>query len=139
MPDVRRFGVSMRADLLRAFDRLIRRKGYRNRSEAIRDIIRDQLVRTEWEAPDEQVMGAVTLVYDHEAGHLPEALTDLQHRHHDAIVCSTHVHMDEHNCLESIVVRGTSKLVRAIADQLLSTKGVKHGGLVSTSTGKRLP
>ncbi|MFQ6096481.1 MAG: nickel-responsive transcriptional regulator NikR [Armatimonadota bacterium] len=139
MPAVRRFGVSMSSDLLRAFDRLIKRKGYKNRSEAIRDIVRDLLVRNEWEESDQEVMGAVTLLYDHETGHVPETLTDLQHRQHDAIVCSTHVHMDQHNCLETIVVRGTSRVVRTIADQLLSTRGVKHGGLVSTSTGRTLP
>jgi CopG family nickel-responsive transcriptional regulator len=139
MTDVVRFGVSIPAKLVKSFDESIRGKGYRNRSEAIRDIMRDHLVDSEWggESPDE-VVGTVTIVYDHEVRDLSSALTSLQHESHDAIVCTTHIHLDEHNCLEVIVVRGRGDEIRAIADKLISTRGVKHGKLVCTTTGKRL-
>lgn len=138
MHQIERFGVSMSRQLLRRFDARIAAKGYANRSEAIRDMVRDYLVANEWEDGDEPVMGTVTLVYDHHAHHLAEALTELQHQHHEAIVCATHVHLDHDNCLEVIVVKGPSDKVRAIADRLIGTKGVKHGKLVSTTTGRKL-
>lgn len=135
---VKRFGVSMEPELLRQFDRLIRRKGYTTRSEAIRDLVRQAIVREEWEAADAEVVGAVTIVYDHHRHDLVDALQDQQHHAHDAVVCNTHVHLDERNCLENIVLKGRSRDVRRLADQLISTKGVKHGGLVATTTGRTL-
>jgi len=138
MAGVSRFGVSIPRELVRAFDTRIRRKGYRTRSEAIRDIMRDYLVSGEWERGRGQVVGTVTIVYDHATRELSRALTDLQHRFHGAIACTTHVHLDEHNCLEVIVVKGRADQVRAIADRLISTRGVKHGKLVCTTTGGKL-
>lgn len=136
MEPLERFGVSMPADLLRQFDELISRKGYANRSEAIRDIIRDHLVEDEWQDDSAMVVDAVTIVYDHRTHELADALTDLQHENHEAIVCATHVHLDQHNCLETIVIRGAGGMVRHIADRLIAAKGVKHGKLVCTTTGR---
>lgn len=133
-----RFGVSIPEDLIEPFDESIRKKGYRTRSEAVRDMMRDYLVDQEWENDSEGVVGTITIVYDHHTRELSKALTGLQHDHHDEIVCTTHVHMDHDNCLEVIVVRGTGERVKTIADRLISTKGVKHGKLVCTTTGEIL-
>ena len=133
MSELERFGVSMDAELLAAFDQRIGQAGYRNRSEAIRDIVRDYLVEQEIQRPSAHVIGTVTIMYDHHARQLGDRLTDLQHEHHDAIRCSTHVHLDGHNCVEVIVLSGTSALVREIAENLISTRGVKHGKLVMTA------
>lgn len=138
MDKVIRFGVSIPAELVHSFDSAIRLKGYANRSEAIRDMMRDYLVESEWESGDGEVVGTVTLVYDHHVRELSNVLTNLQHAFHNQILCSTHVHLDEHNCLEVVVVKGTSGQVQTIADRLISTKGVKHGKLVCTTTGERL-
>jgi len=138
MDKVLRFGVSIPQELVKAFDARIRSKGYSNRSEAIRDIMRDYLVEGEWESGQGEVVGTVTIVYDHHVRELSNVLTNLQHGFHDAILCTTHIHLDEHNCLEVVVVKGTSEQVRAIADRLISTKGVKHGKLVCTTSGERL-
>lgn len=134
MEQVERFGVSMPPALLEQFDQAITDAGYANRSEAIRDIVRDYLVQKRWEQPDAQVVGTITLVYDHHTHELEDRLTDLQHDHHEAIICSTHVHLDAHNCLEVIAVRGQSAEVQRIAQHLLSTRGVKHGGLTATAS-----
>jgi len=132
-----RFGVSISSGLLDKFDELIEAKGYVNRSEAIRDLIRDYLVEHEWEK-DAETMGSVTLVYDHHMRELTESLTALQHDFHSSVISSMHVHVDEHNCLEVIVIRGKGSKVKEIADRLISTKGVKHGKLTMTTTGKGL-
>ena len=138
MNELTRFGVSIPADLVNSFDESIRRKGYRTRSEAIRDMMRDYLVEGEWESEQDEVVGTITIVYDHHTRELSNALTGMQHESHDAILCTTHVHLDHHNCLEVIVVKGTAEQVRAIADRLISTRGVKHGKLVCTTTGEAL-
>ena len=138
MAKLTRFGVSIPADLVKSFDTLIRKKGYGTRSEAIRDIMRDYLVEGEWESDQGRVVGTVTIVYDHHVRELADTLTNLQHGFHDAILCTTHVHLDSHNCLEVIVVKGTSEQVRTVADKLISTRGVKHGKLVCTTSGEHL-
>lgn len=138
MDELFRFGVSIPEELIKAFDKRIEAKGYKNRSEAIRDIMRDYLVEGEWESGESEVVGTVTIVYDHHVRELSNALTSLQHECHDAIICSTHIHLDHHNCLEVIVVKGTSEQVRTIADRLISTRGVKHGKLVCTTSGSQL-
>ncbi len=126
----------MESELLKRFDSLLERKHYSSRSEAIRDLIRRDLVSEEWTDPDADVIGTITIVYEHHEHELASALADLQHRHHSQVVCSTHVHLDEHNCLEVIIVRGASQRVRSISDSLIATKGVKHGGLVCSTTGR---
>jgi CopG family nickel-responsive transcriptional regulator len=138
MAKIARFGVSIPEELVDSFDERISKKGYRARSEAIRDIMRDYLVEGEWESDEGQVVGTVTIVYNHETRELSNVLTGLQHSYHDAISCTTHVHLDEHNCLEVIVVKGSAEQVRSIADRLISTMGVKHGKLVCTTTGQKL-
>jgi len=135
---VNRFGVSMEPELLRAFDELSRRRGYASRSEAIRDIVRGVLVEEEWADAAHPVIGTVTLVYDHHAHDLASVLMDLQHDFHESIVCTTHVHMDAHNCMEVVVVRGAAGVVRDIGDRLISTRGVKHGRLTCSTTGTAL-
>ena len=138
MDQVERFGVSMPPALLQSYDEANKQAGYQSRSEAIRDIVRDDLVRQQWVRPESEVVGTITMVYDHHTHELEDALTDLQHAHHHEIICSTHVHLDAHNCLEMVAVRGTSAQVREIAQRLLSTRGVKHGGLTATAVGEGL-
>jgi CopG family nickel-responsive transcriptional regulator len=129
-----RIGVAIDADLLEKFDQRIERRGYTNRSEAFRDLIRDDLIQEHAGSPDKPVVGTLTLIYDHHVRMLNEKLTGMQHEHHHSIVSSLHVHLDHDNCLEVLVLRGKSGDVRSIADRLISTKGVKHGRLTITST-----
>ncbi len=133
-----RFGISLEDSLLERFDNLIERKGYPSRSEAIRDLIRDALVMEDWRADTSEAVGTITIVYNHEKRELADLLTDLQHKHFDSIISSMHIHLDEHNCLEVIVVRGRARDIKTIADRLIATKGVKHGRLMLTTTGKGL-
>lgn len=135
---IKRFGVSIPNELLVKLDQLAKRKGYTNRSEVLRDLIRNQLVEEEWVEGKKEMVGTVTLVYDHKSHELAEKLTDLQHTHFKNIVSTTHIHLDKHNCLEVLIVRGVSSKIKEIADHLIATKGVKHGKLVMTSTGKEL-
>ncbi|GFE60281.1 nickel-responsive transcriptional regulator NikR [Geobacter sp. AOG2] len=138
MGETIRFGISIDDGLLERFDRLVTEKGYINRSEAIRDLIRDALVEQTWEAGNEETVGTVTLVYDHHVHDLADRLTDIQHDHHDRIISTLHVHLDHHNCLEVLIVRGRAGQIKAIADSLIGVKGVKHGKLVMTTTGREL-
>ncbi|MGD0837528.1 MAG: nickel-responsive transcriptional regulator NikR [Polyangia bacterium] len=137
MSKIARFGVSMDDDLLVRFDRLCKRRKYQNRSEALRDLVRDALVRDEWEG-DEEIVGTITLVYDHHTRELSDSLTQVQHDHFEAILANLHVHLDHDNCLEVIAVRGRASLVQQVADSLLAKRGVKHGRLSATTTGRRL-
>jgi CopG family nickel-responsive transcriptional regulator len=139
MAELTRFGISIDDRLLKRFDALIAEKGYGNRSEAIRDLIRGALVEEQWAREDEETVGTVTLVYDHHTRDLSDKLTEQQHSHHDAIVSALHVHLDAHNCLEVVVVKGKAGEVRRLADELIGTKGVKHGKLVMSTTGRELP
>lgn len=138
MGETIRFGVSIDEKLLVSFDSLITQKGYMNRSEAIRDLIRGALVELKWEGGEEETVGTVTLVYDHHVRDLSEKLTEQQHAHHGEIISALHVHLDHHNCLEVLVVRGKARNVKKIADELIGVKGVKHGKLVMTTTGAEL-
>ncbi len=138
MSQLVRFGISMDSRLLNRFDRLIAEKGYSNRSEAIRDLIRDRLVDETWKEEEKEVVGTITLVYDHEIRELSERLIDFQHQFHDRVISSLHVHLDEHHCLEVLIVRGKGNDVRHVAEKLIGTKGVKHGKLLTTTTGKEV-
>ncbi|HTP68718.1 MAG TPA: nickel-responsive transcriptional regulator NikR [Dongiaceae bacterium] len=133
MASLSRIGVSIDSTLLKTFDSFISRKGYENRSEAFRDLIRDRLVGSAVISPDALVVGTVTLIYDHHRRLLPEKLTDLQHEHHEVVISTIHAHLDHHNCLEVVVLRGKSSEVQTLADKLISTKGVQHGRLVMSS------
>jgi CopG family nickel-responsive transcriptional regulator len=138
MGKLSRIGVAIDSELLEQFDRLNTQRGYTNRSEAFRDLIRDELVQKAWESPDSAVVGTVTLVYDHHVRLLNEKLVDLQHEFHRSILSTLHVHLDHDNCLEVLVVRGRASAVQKIADALISTKGVKHGRLTITTSGAEL-
>jgi CopG family nickel-responsive transcriptional regulator len=137
MGDLARIGVSLERDLLKWFDRAISKKNYDNRSEAIRDLIRDQMVAEEIDK-DEVVVGSLTVVYDHHRPNLTEKIVETQHRARGKVLAATHVHLDHHNCLEVIIMKGRSGDLKDLANRILSLRGVKHGQLVITSTGKRL-
>jgi CopG family nickel-responsive transcriptional regulator len=135
MADLYRFGVSAEEDLLASFDRLIAGQGYGNRSEALRDLMRDALVRSHMEAPPRgrsSVLGSLTLVYDHHAHELTDRMADIQHDHHDLVISVLHVHVSHDDCMEVIAMRGRADSVRTMAESLLSLKGVKHGKLFMT-------
>ena len=135
---VSRFSVSLPPTLLKQFDEIVGGKGYANRSQAIADMIRAQLVEHRQKFGTEEIAGTITLVYDHHKQHVQAALTDIQHDHHQVIVSSIHVHLDHDNCLEVLVVKGKAGAVKKIADALISTKGVKHGQLTLASSGAEL-
>ena len=136
---VARFSVSLPQELLVQLDLMTRQKGYRNRSLAIADMVRDRLIEHRQKFSSEEIAGTITLVYDHHRQHVQEVLTEIQHDHHALIISTVHVHLDHHNCLEVLVVRGKAGLVKKIADELIAVKGVKHGKLTVTTTGKILP
>jgi len=133
-----RFGVSLEKELSGKFDKLCRGRKYANRSEAIRDLIRDELVKDEWSKQKGEVSGVITLVYDHHKRELVDHLISVQHDHQSTIIASQHVHLDHDNCLEVIILKGNAKDVSDLAARLRSTKGVKHGELVMTTTGKEI-
>ncbi|HOU89677.1 MAG TPA: nickel-responsive transcriptional regulator NikR [Polyangiaceae bacterium] len=137
MSTLTRFSISIEQELLDRFLRVAKKRGWGNRSEALRNLIRDALVREEW-AADAEIVGTITLVYDHHKRELSDKLTSIQHDHHDAVLSATHIHLDHDNCLEMIAVRGTASEVQRIADLLIGTRGVKHGKLSATTTGKKI-
>lgn len=136
---VSRLSISLPPSLLEQLDAMAGEKGYTNRSLAVADMIRAHLVEHRQKFGREEIAGTITLVYDHHKQHVQEALTDIQHDHHDLIISTLHVHLDHHNCLEVLIVRGKAALIKKIADELIAAKGVKHGKLTVTSTGKDLP
>lgn len=138
MAELVRFGISIDDGLLKRFDDLIDNKGYVNRSEAIRDLIRSALVEEQWAKGDEVTVGTVTLVYDHHTRDLADKMTEHQHSHHDSIISALHIHLDAHHCLEVVIVKGPAQAVKRMANELIGTKGVIHGKLVMTTTGQGL-
>ncbi len=137
MGKVARIGVSLDRDLLSKFDDIISAQSYENRSEAIRDLIRHRLVVAEIDA-DKLVVATLTIVYDHHRPNLAEKLVDMQHGAGSRVLAATHVHLDHHNCLEVIIMHGRAGELRDLANGILSLRGVKHGQLVITTTGKHL-
>ena len=135
---LKRFTISLEEKLLRQFDAAIRQQKYENRSEAIRDLIRSSFVEEEWQA-DKDVVGVISLVYDHHQPKLQEKVTEIQHNYHHQIVSATHIHMDHHNCLEVVIIKGTAGAVNELADRLRSLKGVRNCKLAMSTTGKDLP
>jgi CopG family nickel-responsive transcriptional regulator len=123
---------------LEKFDQLCAEKSYSNRSEAIRDLIRGVLVREEWEASDKETAGVLSLVYDHHVSDLAQRLVEIQHEDHALILTSVHVHLDHHNCLEVLILKGPGEGIKRLSEKLISTKGVKHGKLTLTTTGQGL-
>ncbi|HNR98043.1 MAG TPA: nickel-responsive transcriptional regulator NikR [Planctomycetota bacterium] len=139
MGRITRFGVSLEEELRARFDRRNARMGYTNRSEAIRDLIRECIIEEEeWVPGAGEAVGVVSLVYDHDHLELPKNLTEAQHRRHALIVATTHVHLDAHNCLEVLILRGAARKIKRFGEELVSRRGVKHGKLVLTTTGRKL-
>ena len=136
MSDLVRFGVSLEEPLLADFDRLIEEKGYTSRSEAFRDLIRDYLVQADWSRLTGEQVATLTLVYNHEYREITDRLTDMQHDTPGLVVCTTHVHLTTHTCLEVIVLRGEAAQISKIADKLIATRGVQHGKLTMTTLGR---
>jgi len=137
MSQLSRTGVSLEEDLLKQFDRLITRRGYQNRSEAIRDLIRDALL-TENVNSNKPVVGTLTLVYDHHVPNLSQKLTETQHVAGAMVLAATHVHLDNHYCLEVIIMKGRAKDIQEVANNMLALRGVELGKLVLTNSGKDL-
>jgi CopG family nickel-responsive transcriptional regulator len=133
-----RIGIALDSELLQRFDRSIRLRGYTNRSEAFRDLIRDRLVTEQTAASDPTVVGTVTLIYDHHSHGITEKLTEVQHAHHELIVSTSHAHLDHDSCLEVLIVHGKSGQVERFADHIIGLKGVQHGRLVMTVPEKAL-
>jgi CopG family nickel-responsive transcriptional regulator len=133
-----RIGVALDSDLLGQFDRWMGRRGYTNRSEAFRDLIRDRLVGERTASPNAVVVGTVTLIYDHDAHGVGEKLTQLQHEHHELVVSTSHAHLDHDSCLEVLIVHGKSSAVEQFASKLIALKGVQHGHLVKTVPAQAL-
>ena len=136
MDDVVRFGVSMDSRLLKQFDKYINQKGYANRSEAIRDLIRSNLVEEEWKVGKGETGGTITIIYNHHKRELTDTLTNIQHKYHASMISTMHVHLDSHNCLEVLVVKGKAREIKIVADRLIGTKGVIHGKLTTATLGK---
>ncbi len=137
--DLYRFGVSMPVKLLEVFDQYIAKRHYTNRSEAIRDLIREKLVEEEWRESKEVVIGTITYVYNHHKRDLTDKLIDIQHDHHESIISTQHVHLDHDHCLEVVIVRGRAKEIQDLTDRIRSLKGILHCQLAMTTTGKNLP
>jgi len=138
MERIVRFSTTIAPKSLERFDEILEERGYANRSEGIRDLIRNFIVASEWEREESEAVGSLTLLYDHDVRGVSDKLVELQHTHHTSILSSMHVHLDEHNCLEVLIIRGKAKEIKKISDALIASRGVKHGKLVMTSTGKEL-
>ena len=134
MDNIKRFGVSIEPDLLKKFDKLIDQEGYENRSEAIRDLIRNSLISTKKHDPESIAMGTLTMIYDHHTGNLTNRLLKIQHNHTQEILTTTHIHLDHDNCLEVLILKGKTKNIQKLADNIKSLKGIKHGELVITTS-----
>jgi len=134
MEKIVRFGVSIEPDLLEQFDTIIKDKGYTNRSEALRDLIRKTIVQQQSTNPEAEGLGTLTMVYDHHAGPLTQRLLEIQHDHHQEILTTTHIHIDHHHCLEVLVLKGKTGSIQTLADTIIALKGIKHGELVLTSS-----
>jgi CopG family nickel-responsive transcriptional regulator len=129
-----RFGVSIEPDLVKKFDKITKKEGYTNRSEAIRDLIRRNLITEENKDPEAKAIGTLTMIYDHHTGNLTNRLLDLQHDHTNEILTTTHIHIDHHNCLEVLVLKGKAGSIQKLADNIKALKGIKHGELVMTKS-----
>ncbi|MBT7065863.1 MAG: nickel-responsive transcriptional regulator NikR [Verrucomicrobia bacterium] len=137
MTDLSRFSISIEPSLLERLESLVRKHKYANRSEFVRDLLRERLVEEEWKG-NEEVVGTITLVYDHETRELSKKLTRLQHHHHDLVLASTHVHLDKHMCAEMVLTKGPAAEIQKMADMLRQQKGVLHASLSLSSTGREL-
>lgn len=137
MKKIQRFGVSVEGDLLEKFDEFIAERDYRNRSEALRDLMREALVKEQW-LEDEVIAGAIAFVYDHHQGKLVNKLMEIQHDHHQIIISSQHIHLDHDNCMEIILAKGAAKKISKLHDAIRSMRGVKHVDLLRSTTGQSI-
>lgn len=133
MDKIIRKGIAFDPEQLKLFDNLIKKKGYKNRSEAIRDIIRNELIEEQQENPEADMMATLTIVYDHHEHHVQDELTHIQHHHSNLIRSSLHIHINHDNCLEVIIFEGKVKNIKRLADEIVAAKGVKNGKLVMTN------
>jgi len=131
---ITRFGVSIEPELLKKFDKIIKKEGYTNRSEAVRDLIRKNLIIEHSKNPNIETIGTLTMIYDHHTGNLTNKLLEIQHDHHNEILTTTHIHIDHHNCLEVLVLKGKTGNIQKLADNIKALKGIKHGELVTTKS-----
>ena len=138
MEKIVRFRTTITPKLQERFDGILEERGYANRSEGIRDLVRNFIVASEWEMEEGEAVGSLTLLYDHDVRGVSDKLVELQHTHHANILSSMHVHLDEHNCLEVLVIKGKAGEIQSISNALIAPRGVKHGKLVMTSAGKEL-
>jgi len=134
MEKITRFGVSIEPNLLTKFDKIVKKRGYTNRSEAIRDLVRRDIIREESKDPNAKSIGTLTMIYDHHTGNLTNKLLNLQHDHTKEIMSTTHIHIDHNNCLEVLVLKGRIGKIQKLADNIKSLKGIKHGELVMTKS-----
>jgi CopG family nickel-responsive transcriptional regulator len=132
-----RFGISIDHELIEKFDTLIKQKNYENRSEAIRDLIRESIVEEEWQH-NQQIIGAIALVYDHHKRQLVNKLLDIQHNFHDVVLSSQHIHIDHNNCLEIMIVKGLSELIKGFYNKIRAIKGIKHINIIKSTSGREL-
>jgi len=135
-PSVTRFSISMEGGLVRQLDAMAAEKGCANRSQAVATMVRAHLIEHHGQAGHHEIAGTITLVYDHHKRNIQALLTDIQHDHQNVIIATLHVHLDHHNCMEVLAVRGRANRVKAVADELITAKGVKHGKLTVTTTGQ---
>ena len=135
MAGIVRFGISLEKELLTRFDRLIKERNYTNRSEAFRDLIRQELVKKQWQQ-NKEITGAITFIYDHHKRELLNKITDVQHDFQKVVISTQHIHLDHNNCLEIVALRGNPKVAQKLQDSLKSIKGVKHATLSMSTTGK---
>lgn len=135
MSTLARIGVALDSELLKQFDAYLERRKYGNRSEGFRDLIRDALIGEKTDDPSQPSVGTLTLVYDHHTRSLSEKLTAMQHDHAELVISTLHVHLDHHNCLEVLVLRGPAGRIRHLAEGIIATKGVQHGQLTMTAAG----
>jgi CopG family transcriptional regulator, nickel-responsive regulator len=133
---ITRFGVSIEPDLLEKFDKIIKKEGYNNRSEALRDLVRKKIITEKIKNKDEKAIGTLTMIYDHHTGNLTNKLLEIQHDHHNEILSTTHIHIDHHNCLEVLVISGKAGNVQKLADNIKALKGIKHAELVITKSSE---
>jgi len=134
MEKISRFGVSIEPELLKKFDILIEKEGYENRSEAIRDLIRKSLITTKHQNPESTAIGTLTMIYDHHSSNITDKLLKIQHDHTTEILTTTHIHIDHDNCLEVLILKGKTKNIQRLSDNIKSLKGIKHGELVMTTS-----
>ncbi|MEF8848224.1 MAG: nickel-responsive transcriptional regulator NikR [Candidatus Thermoplasmatota archaeon] len=131
---ITRFGVSVEPSLIKKFDKKIKKEGYDNRSEAIRDLIRKDLIKKETYDPEETIMGTLTMIYDHHVSNLTKKLLNIQHDYTNEVLSTTHVHLDQDNCLEVLVLKGKNKDIKKLSDNIKALKGIKHGEVVITKS-----